>query len=189
MSRHVKAAITALRAMGRRLLHGCRRHPILLTAPLAVLAVGAGFAAQELIPAGASRSDPDLLEALIAQPREVSQQAADSSEAPDKDLLAAASLQAQRTSLSHPDPALVEPEAGAEVPLEIRVALLGASPHPDWAPAATGDWWTGTDAPFRRAAPLTRLTWRRPWPDGPRSGWRRGPTMSCRWTGAPTKAA
>ena len=138
MSRHVKAAIAALRATGRRLLHGCRRHPILLTAPLAVVAVGAGFAAQELIPAGASRSDPDLLEALIAQPREVSQQAADASEAPDKDLLAAASLQAQRTSLSHPDPALVEPEAGAEVPLEIRVALLGASPSPRLG--ASGYW-------------------------------------------------
>jgi hypothetical protein len=116
VSRHVTAAIAALRATGRRLLHGCRRHPILLTAPLAVVAVGAGFAAQELIPAGASRSDPDLLEALIAQPREVSQEGTEAREAPDKDLLAAASLQAQRTSLSHPDTALVEREACAEIP-------------------------------------------------------------------------
>lgn len=138
MSRLVTAAIAALRATGRRLLQGGRRHPILLTAPLAVVAVGAGFAAQELIPAGASRSDPDLLEALIAQPRDATPTGAVAADTPDRDLLAAASLQAQRTSLSQPDPALLEPEAGAEVPLEIRVALLGASPSPRLG--ASGHW-------------------------------------------------
>lgn len=138
MSRHVRAAIAALGATGQRWLHGCRRHPILLSAPLAVVAVGAGFAAQELIPAAAPHSDPDLLEALIAQPREVAKDATEAGAAADPDLLAATSLQAQRTSLSHPDPALVEPEAGAEVPLEIRVALLGASPSPRLS--ASGHW-------------------------------------------------
>ncbi|MDM7952158.1 MAG: SpoIID/LytB domain-containing protein [Cyanobium sp. CZS 25K] len=143
MSRHLVAAIAGFRAAARRLYLGCRRHPILLTAPLAVVAVGAGFAAQDLIPAGRSPSEPDLLEALIAQPRQVSQAGtaaaqASKTQAPDKDLLAAASLRAQRTSLSHPDPSLVEPEAGPEVPLEIRVALLGASSSPQLG--ASGTW-------------------------------------------------
>ncbi len=138
MQRHFAAAFAALRASGRWLLQGCRRHPILLSAPLAVLAVGAGFAAQDLLPGRRSHSDVDLLEALIAQPREVSQSAASAAATPDKDLLAAASLRAQRTSLSHPDPSLVEPAAGPEVPLEIRVALLGASPSPQLG--ATGPW-------------------------------------------------
>jgi hypothetical protein len=136
--RHIAAALAVLRASGRRLLQVCRRHPILLTAPLAVVAVGAGFAAQDLLPGGRSRSEADLLEALIAQPREVSQRGDSPTPTPDKDLLAAASLQAKRTSLSHPDPSLVEPEAGPEVPLEIRVALLGASPTPQLG--ASGHW-------------------------------------------------
>ncbi|MCP9858236.1 SpoIID/LytB domain-containing protein [Cyanobium sp. Cruz-8D1] len=136
--RHYAAAFAALRASGRRLLQGCRRHPILLTAPLAVVAVGAGFAAQDLLPGPRSAAQPDLLEALIAQPREVSQSSATAAESPDKDLLAATSLRAQRTSLNHPDPSLVEPEAGPEVPLEIRVALLGASPSPQLG--ASGYW-------------------------------------------------
>ncbi len=138
MRRHFTAAIAVLRASGRRLLQGCRRHPILLTAPLAVVAVGAGFAAQDLLPGSRSPAQPDLLEALIAQPQEVSQSAASSAESPDKDLLAATSLRAQRTSLSDPDPSLVEPEAGPEVPLEIRVALLGASASPQLG--ASGYW-------------------------------------------------
>ena len=138
MRRHFAAAIAVLRAHGRRLLRGCRRHPILLTAPLAVVAVGAGFAAQDLLPGRHSASEADLLEALIAQPREVSQTAASPAQTPNQELLAAASLQAQRTSLSDPDPSLAEPEAGPEVPLEIRVALLGASPSPQLG--ASGGW-------------------------------------------------
>ena len=136
--RHFAAAIAALRASGRRLLQGCRRHPILLSAPLAVVAVGAGFAAQDLFPGSRAGPEADLLEALIAQPREVSPTTNSASTPPDKDLLAATSLQAQHTSLSDPHPSLVEPEAGPEVPLEIRVALLGASPSPQLG--ASGDW-------------------------------------------------
>jgi glycine/D-amino acid oxidase-like deaminating enzyme len=64
--RHFTAAIAVLRASGRRLLQVCRRHPILLTAPLAVVAVGAGFAAQDLLPGGRSRSEADLLEGVEA---------------------------------------------------------------------------------------------------------------------------
>jgi hypothetical protein len=136
--RHFTAAIAVFLASGRRLLRGCRRHPILLTAPLAVVAVGAGFAAQDLLPGPRSAGQPDLLEALIAQPREVSQSSATAAESPDKDLLTATSLRAQRTSLNHPDPSLVEPDAGPEVPLEIRVALLGASASPQLR--ASGYW-------------------------------------------------
>jgi hypothetical protein len=136
--RHVAAAIAPLRSGGRRLLQGCRRHPGLITVPLAVLAVAAGFAAQGLLPGAAARPDAGLLEALIAQPQQASREAIDGPAAPAGELLAAASLRARRTSLSSPDPSLVEPEAGPEVALEIRVALLTASAMPRLG--ASGSW-------------------------------------------------
>jgi hypothetical protein len=103
-----------------------------------MLAVGAGFAAQDLLPGRPSRADADLLEALIAQPRETSRPATAAASDRDDGQLTAASLRAQRTSLSNPDRSLVEPQAGPEVPLEIRVALLTASGSPRLA--ASGFW-------------------------------------------------
>ncbi|KEF43505.1 MAG: sporulation protein SpoIID [Cyanobium sp. CACIAM 14] len=138
MSRHVAATIAMLRASGRRLLQGARRHPLLVTAPMAVLAVGAGFASQELLPGNRSTSDAELLEALIAQPREMSRPTRAVPTPQDRDLLAAASLRAHRAGLSNPDHSLAEPAPGPEVPLEIRVALLGASASPRLS--ATGPW-------------------------------------------------
>lgn len=120
------------------LLRGCRRHPLVFSAPLAMLAVGAGFAAQDLLPGSPSRSHGDLLEALIAQPRESSVAATAATAHQDDQLLAAASLRAQRTTLSNNDRSLAEPSEGPEVPLEIRVALLSASPSPRLA--ASGRW-------------------------------------------------
>lgn len=137
MHRRIAAAITVLRAAGRRLVRGCRRHPVLLSAPLAVVAVGAGFAAQDLLPEARSHTQADLLDALIAQPQERSRPVAAATPGGDP-LLAAASLRARRTDLPHPDTSLVEPEAGPEVPLEIRVALLGASASPRLG--ASGHW-------------------------------------------------
>nr|WP_216903121.1 SpoIID/LytB domain-containing protein [Synechococcus sp. CCY 9618] len=103
-----------------------------------MLAVGAGIAAQDLLPGSPSRSDADLLEALIAQPQQSSGPVSATASDQDAGLLAAASLRAQRTSLSSPDRSLMEPQAGAEVPLEIRVALLKASASPRLA--ASGPW-------------------------------------------------
>ena len=45
-----------------------RPHPLLLTAPIATLAVGTGFWAQTLLKPGPTPADRDVLEALIAQP-------------------------------------------------------------------------------------------------------------------------
>jgi hypothetical protein len=109
-----------------------------LTSPLAVLAVGAGFAAQGLLPDATTGTDAGLLEALIAQPQPSSRTDPAPAAAPPRELLAAASLRAQRTSLSNPDPSLMEPEAGPELSLEIRVALLTASGDPRLA--ASGFW-------------------------------------------------
>ena len=45
-----------------------RPHPLLLTAPIATVAVGTGFWAQTLLKPGPTPADQDVLEALIAQP-------------------------------------------------------------------------------------------------------------------------
>ena len=45
-----------------------RPHPLLLTAPIATVAVGTGFWAQTLLKPGPTPADRDVLEALIAQP-------------------------------------------------------------------------------------------------------------------------
>jgi hypothetical protein len=119
-------------------LQGCRRHPVLFSSPLAALALGAGFAAQAFLPDVRPRSDAGLLEALIAQPQPASRTAAAMAGEPPGPLLSATSLRAQRTSLSSPDPSLMEPEAGPALALEIRVALLTASASPRLG--SSGSW-------------------------------------------------
>lgn len=115
---------------GRRLIRGLRLHPVLLTAPLAALAVGAGFGAQALL--RPETQNPDLLEALIARPE--SQVAAAPSRPPEgpsaTDAALPSSLQAQRAQAASSGGALAEPQAGPEVPLEIRVGLLKLSSQP-----------------------------------------------------------
>ncbi|WP_231597061.1 SpoIID/LytB domain-containing protein [Synechococcus sp. CBW1004] len=123
----------------RRLIRALRLHPVLVTAPLAALAVGAGFGAQALL--RPETHDRDLLEALIARPEVVATTApgqvrgaapADANGLP-------ASLQAQRAAAaSGGGGALAEPQAGPEVPLEIRVALLKLSGQPSLS--ASGPW-------------------------------------------------
>jgi len=115
---------------------------VLLTAPLTALAVGAGFGAQALL-----RPEPrqrDLLEALIARPETVAAVATNAasriqpSTTPEAAGLPS-SLQAQRASGSPADAgALAIPQAGPDVPLEIRVALLKLSGQPTLA--ANGPW-------------------------------------------------
>ncbi len=112
---------------------------MLLTAPLAALAVGAGFGAQALL--RPESQDRELLEALIASPATL----ATTSAAPATGTTAAAasqlpsSLQAQRNpSATTGDGGLAEPQAGPTVPLEIRVALLKLSSQPSLS--ASGPW-------------------------------------------------
>ena len=51
------------------ILAGFRRHPILITAPVAALALGAGYAAQALLRPGPTAADRQLLDTLIASPQ------------------------------------------------------------------------------------------------------------------------
>lgn len=108
---------------------------MLLTAPLAFLAVGAGFAAQGLLQPEVPKAEANLLDALIAQPQAasgggttISQSRADAP--PD-----VRGLQTQRASGGG---SMAEPGAGPEVPLEIRVALLKVSASPRLS--ASGPW-------------------------------------------------
>ncbi|MFM7313136.1 MAG: SpoIID/LytB domain-containing protein [Cyanobium sp.] len=116
---------------------------MLISAPLAAMAVGAGFGAQALL-----RPDPRdsaLLEALIARPQTVTtaaaplrSQSASPAGPPAEDALPA-SLQAQRAQEpSSGADGLAVPQDGPEVPLEIRVALLKLSTQP--ALSASGPW-------------------------------------------------
>ena len=127
------------------MVHALRRHPVLISAPLAALAVGAGIGAQALLRPGTPAADRDLLDALIAAPRPTP--AAPS--APELPAAAAATaadtpldapqLRAQRAAAAAmPDGALREPETGPSLALEIRVALLKLPAQPDFG--ATGSW-------------------------------------------------
>lgn len=121
------------------MIRGLKLHPVLLTAPLAALAVGAGFAAQALL--RPETQDRDLLDALIARPEAVA--AAAPSQArrgvPAESSGLPASLQAQRAAASPAGQGgLPVPQAGPEVPLEIRVALLKLSSQPTLS--ASGPW-------------------------------------------------
>jgi hypothetical protein len=113
---------------------------LLVTGPMAVVAVGLGFMAQGLGSAPSS-GDRRLLDSLIASPtaaRSVSPVAArvgdGSSQSGELE-----GLQARRAVASTGQGVdLVEPEAGAPVDLEIRVALLSRSPVGSLS--ATGPW-------------------------------------------------
>ena len=112
---------------------------MLVSAPLAALAVGAGFGAQALLQP--QTQERDLLEALIARPETVAVNAPaqGSAPAPSESTGLPSSLQAQRAAAgSVGRGGLAEPEAGPEVPLEIRVALLKLSRQPSLT--ATGPW-------------------------------------------------
>jgi len=108
---------------------------VLLTAPLAALAVGAGFGAQALL--RPETQNPDLLEALIARP-ESQAAAAPSGSSAATDAALPPSVQAQRAQAASAGGALAEPQAGPEVPLEIRVGLLKLSNQPSLS--ATAAW-------------------------------------------------
>ncbi|MFM8277108.1 MAG: SpoIID/LytB domain-containing protein [Cyanobium sp.] len=113
-----------------------RRHPLVISMPLAVAAIGIGIAAQALLRPGSSSSNSDLLDALIAQPRLDPPAAASTSkrppDPPSNPASATATLMAQRG----PGGGLPDPAPGSALNLEIRVALLKASPHPELSASA-----------------------------------------------------
>ena len=110
---------------------------MLISAPLALLAVGAGFGAQALL--RPAPPEQDLLDALIAQPSAPSQASAQAAAGAPEAALAASSLRAERAANPRSDArSLAEPAAGPSVALEIRVALLKLSPNPQLG--ASGPW-------------------------------------------------
>jgi hypothetical protein len=125
-----------------------RRHPVLISAPLAALAVGAGVGAQALLRPGNRPADRDLLDALIATPQppataSTATPAAFPSQAtPAAGTAAAATppqVQAHRAEAAPArQGALAEPDQGPAVALEIRVALLKLPANPGFG--ATGSW-------------------------------------------------
>jgi hypothetical protein len=120
------------------LIQGVRQHPILISVPLALVALGAGFAAQALLRPTAP--DRDLLDALIAQPSESAHQALQAPRTDPEGSPAAASIRAERAPTPRADGrTLAEPpKSGPALALEIRVALLKLSPSPTLA--ASGPW-------------------------------------------------
>ena len=117
---------------------GLLRHPLMVSVPLAVAAIGIGIAAQALLRPGPRSGDPDLLDALLTQPkasqaapgRPVDQLPAPGAQPAD----ATSSLMAQRV----PHGGVPETTPGRALNLEIRVALLKASAQPGLS--ASGPW-------------------------------------------------
>lgn len=111
-----------------------------------MLAVGAGFGAQALLRPAPTAADRDILDALMAQPspgasaRATTIQSRPASAEPGAAASgeSANSLRAQRATAPSTGNGLAEPEAGAVVPLEIRVALLKISADPRLG--ASGPW-------------------------------------------------
>jgi hypothetical protein len=110
----------------------------MVSVPLAVAAIGIGIAAQALLRPGPSSGDPDLLDALMAQPKAsapiANRPAAEPAAVPSDPADPTRTITAQRGSAG----ALPEPSDGRALNLEIRVALLRASPQPTLS--ASGPW-------------------------------------------------
>ncbi len=138
----------------RRLIRAGRHHPVVLTAPVALmgaLAVGVGFAAQALFSPSPQVGDRQLLETLIAAPSAPSATAegvrtgtsAPAAAASAPGAVGASSGVAPGSPAPPAAPAgstgaLAVPAAGPELPLEIRVALLKLSSWPRLG--ANGPW-------------------------------------------------
>jgi hypothetical protein len=127
-------------AIGRSgsLITNLLRHPLSVSVPLATAAIGIGIAGQALLRPAPSSGNADLLDALIAQPKANPAAAQQPSESLQSVAAAASdstpSVMAQRAQ----DGALPDPAGGRSLNLEIRVALLKASPQPTLS--ASGPW-------------------------------------------------
>ena len=111
------------------------RHPLLLATPLALSAVGVGFASQSLLRPADTAGRQDVLDALMAPPPGRSADPAQRSRMPGSPTPPAGadgarSLQARRIAVASRGAPLHEQTAGAAVNLEIRVALMKLTPQP-----------------------------------------------------------
>ena len=107
----------------------------MLVAPMALVAVAVGFAAQGLAPQPYGAAHGELLDALIDTPAPAADTASEAAEL--------RRVEARRAAVPDQQAApgklgLVEPEAGPPVDLEIRVALLNAGANPTLS--ASGAW-------------------------------------------------
>jgi len=122
---------TGLRSLGGQAL----RHPLLLATPLALSAVGVGFASQSLLRPPVSAGQQDVLDALMAPPpgkAEGEGRVTSLSGAPAHPRAgdAARSLQARRIGGSATAQPPGDGSAAEALNLEIRVALMKLSPQP-----------------------------------------------------------
>ena len=142
------------------------KHPVLITAPLAALALGVGYGAQALLRPAPSAANHELLDTLIASPqpslaepslgKEAAQQ--QSTIRPGASLDTAAGVKAHRAAETATGSALPLPAEGPGVSMEIRVALLKLSATPSLG--ASGPW----QAQDRRGRLLARGTAAEPLP-------------------------
>lgn len=101
-----------------------------MVAPMALIALAVGFAAQGLAPRPYAAAQGELLDVLLAAPAPARDTGSDAD--------ALRQVRAERLSRGRPDSGLEVPPAAAAPDLEIRVALLGAGPTPSLS--ATGTW-------------------------------------------------
>jgi hypothetical protein len=121
-----------LRGLGGQAL----RHPFLLTTPLALSAVGMGFASQALLRPPVPAQQQDVLDALMAPPPQKVNAPVQASLAGSVALQQpkggsdARGLQARRIGAASAGGGIGQPAEGQAMNLEIRVALLKLTPHP-----------------------------------------------------------
>ncbi len=113
---------------------------MLLCAPLALASVGLGIGTQAILRPSMEPADPELLAALIAEPDQPVRSSATApapaaGEATNGDL---EHLRAHRAETGAAGTGLAEPSSGADLDLEIRVALLRLSPMPRLG--SSGSW-------------------------------------------------
>ncbi len=112
------------------------KHPFLLSTPLAVSAIGMGFASQALLRPPATGRQQDVLDALMAPPPERRTVATEpttlssGTETPQRLEADTRSLQARRIGAPSSGTPLGKAKEGSGLNLEIRVALLKLSANP-----------------------------------------------------------
>lgn len=121
----------SLRSLGARAL----RHPVLLATPLALSAVGVGFASQALLRPPVSAGQQHVLDALMAPPAGKGDDPgriphSPGTQLPPRGADSAQGLQARRIGAPATGGAASDGSAGAAVNLEIRVALMKLSAQP-----------------------------------------------------------
>jgi hypothetical protein len=113
---------------------------VLLSAPLALASLGLGIGTQAILRPSMEAGDPELLEALIAEPTRPAAQPEGSgatATATTGTDGALDNLRAHRAETEASGTALAEPRTGNDLDLEIRVALLRLPPQPSLGSSGT----------------------------------------------------